>query len=345
MQFLYESRPARVQFGAGSSRAVESEFDRIDARRVLLICSEREESRAAQIAAPLSARWVGTFTGVRQHVPAAAADEARASAAALDADALLSIGGGSTTGTAKAISLTTGLPIVAVPTTYAGSEMTPVWGITTDERKETGTDPRVLPTAVVYDPDLVRDLPNEIAVASALNALAHCIEAYWTPKSNPVIALTATEGVHAIGRGLLGLTAGDIVSSSERLLYGSFLAGLSYAAAGSGLHHKICHALGGAFDLPHAPLHAVILPHVLEFNMNAARYATDRIAGALGSGSALDGLHALYDTVRAPRTLREIGFDPAALADAIEIVADKLPIDNPRPVTREGIASILTAAL
>lgn len=347
MEFVYTALPSRVVFGSGSSRKqLADEVAALGLRRVMLIAAEAEAALADELSAPWADRVALRFSNVRPHVPDDVAAEARAAAAEHDIDGLVSIGGGSTTGTAKIVALTTGLPILAVPTTYAGSEMTPVWGMTTAARKETGIDRRVLPATVVYDPDLVATLPADLAVASGLNAMAHCVEAYWTPKSNPLIAAIATEGVRALGEGLRGVRGeGDEAEHArQRLLYGAFLAGMSFAAAGSGLHHKICHALGGAFDLPHAQTHAVVLPHVLAFNEPSVPEAAAAIAGALGSTSAVEGLLALNAAIGAPRGLAELGLTEAQLVEAIDIVAEKLPIDNPREVDQAAVAEILSGA-
>ncbi len=345
MDFVYESLPSRVVFGPGSSRSrLADEVAALELSRVMLIAAEAESGLADELSAPFADRIALRFSNVRPHVPDSVAAEAREVASANDVDGLVSIGGGSTTGTAKIVALTTGLPIIAVPTTYAGSEMTPVWGMTTAARKETGIDRRVLPRTVVYDPDLVATLPVGLAVASGLNAMAHCVEAYWTPKANPLISAIATEGVRALGEGLRGIRGEDPAAARERLLYGAFLAGSSFAAAGSGLHHKICHALGGAFDMPHAETHAVVLPHVLAFNEPAIPADARAIAGALGSESASAGLGALYAEIGAPRTLAELGLTREQLSEAIDIVSAKLPIDNPRPVDRDAVAQILSGA-
>ena len=230
--------------------------------------------------------------------------------------------------------------MICVPTTYAGSEVTPVWGITTAGRKETGRDPRVLPRSVVYDADLTAGLPRSITVASALNAMAHCVEAYWAPGANPVTSLAATEGIRVLAVGLRGPGAVD----RERLLYGSYLAGAAFAVAGSALHHTICHVLGGAFDLPHAETHAVLLPSVLTFNAEAAPAAEAQIAGALAAPAAVPALAALYRDIGAPRGLRSLGLTHEQLDRAVDLVAERLPIANPRPVGRQDIAEILESA-
>ena len=205
------------------------------------------------------------------HVPTSVAERAREVAAAHEVDLLVSVGGGSATGLVKAIALTSGLPIVAVPTTYAGSEATNVWGMTEDNRKTTGVDPKVLPQAIVYDASLMVTLPVEMSVASGLNALAHCIDSLWAPKADPINAALAAEGARALHAGLLAVAADPAgLPGREEALYGAYLAAVAFASAGSGLHHKICHVLGGMFNLPHAQTHAVVIPHVLAFNAPSA---------------------------------------------------------------------------
>jgi len=343
MRFDFESLPGRVSFGAGSAAAaLTDEISRGRYRNAMVVCSSREAPRAAALTAGLGDRLACTFTGVRQHVPIAVAEVARSLAATSGIDVLISIGGGSATGTAKAVALTSGLPIIAVPTTYSGSEMTPVWGLTTESHKETGVDPRVKPSTVIYDPDLLADLPDSTALTSAANALAHCVEAFWTPLSNPVLALEATEGIRVLARGMDALVTG--AAAREDLLYGAFLGGLVFAGARSGLHHKICHILGGAFDLPHAQLHAVVLPHVLEFTAPSVPTEAARMADALGSADAVVGLRALYDRAGVSRSLQQIGMLADQLESAIDIVVAALPIVHPRLVDEAAVRRILTGA-
>jgi len=349
VQFVSQTLPSRVVFGAGAARErLGDEVRALGLSRVMLIAAESELALARELVAPFADLIAVEFTGVRPHVPSDVADAARTAAADADVDGLLCIGGGSTTGTAKIVALTTGLPIVAVPTTYAGSEMTPVWGLTTAARKETGTDLRVLPRTVVSDPDLTRTLPAELAAASAFNAIAHCVEAFWGPGANPINSLSAAEGIRALRVGLDGLAAGrsGVVGDEayDSLLYGTALAGAAFAVAGSGLHHKICHALGGAFDLPHAQTHTVVLPYVLAFNEGSIGDDARRISEALGGGRASVSLRELEDRQLAPKTLEELGLRADQLDEAIDIVSAKLPIANPREVTRDDIAGILRAA-
>jgi maleylacetate reductase len=287
--FVYDALPGRVVFGPGTARTLlAGEAARLGVTRILLIAGDSAGPVAQDLGRLLGDRLAAVFTGVRPHVPAVVAEAARAAAAAAGADALLSIGGGSATGTAKAVALTTGLPVIAVPTTYAGSEVTPVWGLTEGERKRTGTDLRVLPRVVLYDPELSTGLPPGLSAASGLNAMAHCVEAFWAPHRNPVTSLAAEEGIRALAGALpLIRDAPRDLDLRGRLLYGAYLAGAAFAVAGSGLHHKICHVLGGRYNLPHAELHAIVLPHVLAYNTPGARDAAVRIGRALAA--ARDG--------------------------------------------------------
>ncbi|MBO2465244.1 maleylacetate reductase [Actinomadura violacea] len=342
--FVYDALPGRVVFGAGvARRGLLDEVDAFGAERILVVARDAESGLVRELCGPFADRVTATFSAIRPHVPVEVAERAREVAAG--ADLVLSIGGGSTTGTAKAVALTTGLPIVAVPTTYAGSEVTPVWGLTEGARKTTGTDPRVLPGTVVYDPDLTMTLPVALSVASGLNAMAHCVEAFWAPGRNPVSSAVAEDGIRRLAAGLPAVAA-DPADRDARagLLLGAYLAGSAFAVAGSGLHHKICHVLGGAFDLPHAQTHAIVLPHVLAFNAAAAPEAASRIAAALGRPDPARGLDDLGRGLGVPAGLRELGLRE----DGIETVLDEIlavaPADNPRPITRSGLRTLLHAA-
>lgn len=344
--FVYSALPGRVVFGAGASRArLADEVDGLGAQRVLLIATEQERPVAEELSGVLDDRVVAVFTDVRPHVPVEVARTARAAAREAGADLLLSIGGGSTTGTAKAIALETRLPILAVPTTYAGSEMTPVWGLTEGQRKTTGTDAVVLPRVVIYDPELTVSLPPQITGPSAMNAMAHCVEALYTPKANPITSLIAEEGIRALARGVVGAVrdGGDLDARGETL-YGAYLAGAAFAAAGAGIHHKICHTLGGAYDLPHADMHTVVLPHAVAFNQPAIPRVMARVARALDAEDAAQGLRELTERIGAPTALRDIGMRESDLDEAVGLVLEAVPRENPRPVDEAGIRALLEDA-
>ena len=344
--FACDTLPGRVVFGAGAARtALADEVARLGVSRILLIAAGGGESVARDLAAPLADRIAGTFTGVQPHVPVEVADAARKQAAEVAADAVLSVGGGSATGTAKAVALTTGLPVIAVPTTYAGSEVTPVWGLTEGERKTTGVDARVLPRLVIYDPELTASLPGPLSAASGLNAMAHCVDAFWAPGRNPVSALAAAEAIRVLAAALPAVSRdGTNLDARSDLLYGAYLAGTAFAVTGSGLHHKICHVLGGRYGLPHAQTHAIMLPYVLAFNAPGAPEAARQIGQALGSEDPAAALQALAAQLGLPLGLRDIGLREADLAEAAQLIEPAVPADNPVPAGAGALQSLLRHA-
>ena len=344
MRFVHETRPQRVCFGSGeAAAALAREVTLLGASKVMVIAAGPESGLAARITAGLPVAL--HYGDVAMHVPVEVAGRARDAAAGCGADAVVSVGGGSTTGLAKAIALTSGLPIVAVPTTYAGSEATSVWGLTEGARKTTGTDPRVLPRAIIYDAALTLTLPVPMSVASGLNALAHCVDSMWAPNADPINRSFASEGIRALRAGLPAVAADPAgLDGREEALYAAYLSATAFASAGSGLHHKICHVLGGAFSLPHAQTHAVVLPYVLAFNGPAAPAAEQRIAAALGAGRASDGLAELRRLLGAPAALRDYGFAEADIPAAAGAILPAVPPSNPRPVTAGDLRRLLRAA-
>lgn len=344
MRFEHETLPQRMCFASGDAPAmVCAEVERLGAARVMVIAAASEAGLADKVTAGVPV--VLRHEEVVMHVPVESAERARAAAAAHEVDLVISVGGGSTTGLAKAVALTHGIPIVAVPTTYAGSEATSVWGLTEGGRKTTGVDARVLPRSVVYDATLTLSLPVAMSVASGLNALAHCVDSMWAPRTDPVDQALAGEGIRALVAGLPAVVADPAgLEGREQMLYGAYLSAVAFSSAGSGLHHKICHVLGGTYELPHAQTHAVVLPYVLAFNAPAAPAAERRIAEAFGAASALEGLQRLRRAVDAPKALRDHGFDEADIEDAVHAILAAAPANNPRPVTAHGMRRLLRAA-
>lgn len=344
MSWTHETLPQRVVFAnGGAPREVASEVEAVGGTKAMLIASEREATLADPVAAGIPV--VLRHEEVVMHVPVEVAERARKAADESGADVIVTVGGGSTTGLGKAVALTTGLPIVAVPTTYAGSEATNVWGLTDGGTKSTGADLRVLPASIVYDASLLTSLPRDMAVASGLNALAHSIDSMWGPRSDPIDRASCEESIRALAAGIRVLAGGGpSIEGIEQTLYGAYLAATAFASAGSGLHHKICHVLGGMFDLPHAQTHAVVLPHVLAFNAPNAPEAQERIARAFGSPTAVEGMSALQAEVGAQRSLRELGMPERGIADAVGPILAALPADNPTTVTDKSLAALLRAA-
>ena len=344
MRFLHDNLPQRVCFGSGEAAAhLATEIGNLRATRVMVIAAEPEMDMAVDITKDLPVAL--RHDEVVMHVPVEVAERAREAARRVGADVLVSVGGGSTTGLAKAIAMTTGLPIIAVPTTYAGSEATTVWGLTEGSQKTTGTDPRVLPKVIVYDASLTLTLPVPMSVASGLNALAHCIDSMWAPKADPINAAFAAEGIRALSAGLPRVVADPLdLDGREHALYAAYLSAAAFASAGSALHHKICHVLGGAYNLPHAQTHATVLPYVLAFNGAAAPDAERRIAAAFGTNRAIDGLQDLRRELAAPHALRDYGFTSDAIPAAADAILPAVPPSNPRPVTADDLGRLLRAA-
>lgn len=344
LAFDHRTLGQRVLFGTGRAAAhVASEVRRVGAGSVMVIAGAAVRESVEKVTADIDVAV--RYDDVAQHVPAETATKARQVAAEHGVDLLVSIGGGSTTGLAKAVALTTGLPILAVPTTYAGSEATPVWGLTDNARKTTGTDDRVLPFTVVYDAELTLSLPVGESVASGLNALAHCVDSLWAPRADPINTALATEGIRTLATGLpVVVDDPRDIGAREQVLYGAYLSAVAFASAGAGIHHRICHVLGGTYNLPHARTHAVVLPHVLALNAASAPAATARVAQALGGTDAAESLGRLCARLGAPTALKDLGLAEDVLDEATDLVLAAVPPSNPRPVTRGDLRALLRSA-
>lgn len=342
--FHYAPLPMRVQFGAGSLSRVADEVAALGARRALVLCTPEQRPLADRVAALLGRKAAGVFDGALAHVPLETAREARALARSLEADCAVAVGGGSTIGLGKAIALESSLPILAIPTTYAGSEVTSIYGITEGGLKRTGRDPRVLPRAVLYDPELTLTLPVELSITSGINAIAHAAEGLYAADGNPITDLMAEEGVAALARALplIRRDPQDLAARSQAL-YGSWLCGTVLANVSMALHHKLCHVLGGTLNLPHAQTHAIVLPHALAYNAAQAPCAIARLARAL---RAPDVPAALYDLARdngAAVALRDVGMQAADL-ERISAIAMENQYPNPRPLEAGALKSLLSDA-
>jgi len=347
--FVYNGQPSRVVFGFGALEKLGAEIERLGAKRALVLSTPEQRASAEDVSRRLGARSAGVYANAVMHVPIETAEAARAVAKELNADCCVAVGGGSTIGLGKAIALTSELPILAIPTTFAGSEMTPIYGITAQGQKKTGRDARVLPRTVIYDPQLTMTLPAKIAGPSGMNAIAHCVEALYAEDANPITSLMAEEGIRALARSLPKVVSdpADLEARAEAL-YGAWLAGACLGNVGMAIHHKLCHTLGGSYNLPHAETHTVILPHAVQYNRDAAKDAMARIARALGGNGAAGGDPAggLYDLARnigAPLSLEDIGMKAEALDDAAQL-ATQNPYYNPRPIEYAAIRQLLQNA-
>ncbi len=346
LAFTYEALPGRVVFGVGSRHRIADEVVNAGGTAVLVVAGEGEAAIADEVGSELGELSVGRFTDVVQHVPRAKARDAVAMAGRSGADTVVTIGGGSATGFGKAIALETDVLQVCVPTTYAGSEMTPIWGVTDGDTKRTGNDPRVKPAVVVYDPELTLTLPVSIAAPSGMNAMAHSIEALYAPGGNPVISAMAIESIAALDTGLRDLVGQpDNIDARTAVLYGAYLAGVALATAGTALHHKTCHVLGGMFGLDHGQMNSVVLPHAVAYNAPAIPHVLSRIAAAMHTEPA-EVPPALFDlsiAIGAPTSIAAIGMPEDGISDAAQrIVAEAS--GNVRPPTQDGIEEMLRTA-
>ena len=342
-RFTYAGTPARILFGAGTSQRVGEWVEKLDCRRAIVLSTPAQAGAATEMASQLGGLAAGVFTGAAMHTPVEVTAGALVQAVAMKADCVVSLGGGSTIGLGKAIAYRTDLPQIVVPTTYAGSEVTPILGQTEDGAKTTLRDPRVLPEVVIYDPDLTFGLPVGMSITSGLNAMAHAAEGLYAADRNPITTLMAIEGLRAMRDALPAIVRRPAdPEAREEALYGAWLCGSVLGAVAMALHHKICHTLGGSFDTPHAETHAVMLPHTIGFNATAVpdllapvRDLFDDIVGG--------GLYDFAQSLGAPMRLSELGLSEADLDRAAEI-ATRNPYDNPRPIDRGSIRALLQDA-
>src|SRR5215467_9186322 len=342
--FEYVANSGRIVFGSGTLSELGDEVQRLGTARVLLVHDPSLTSAADQAAASLGDRLVARFDGVAMHTPVEVTEAALAIARNAAVDCVVSIGGGSSTGLGKALALRTGWSLVAVPSTYAGSEVTPLLGETSAGEKTTQTNPVVLPKTVVYDVDLTLGMPVALSVTSGVNAMAHAVEALYSAQANPVVDRLAAESLRRLGAALPRIVAdpGDRDARSDALI-GAWLAGTCLGSVGMSLHHKLCHTLGGSFGLPHAETHTVVLPYAMAYNAAAAPDAMATVATALGVPDAPSGVYDLVRSLGGPTSLAEIGFRESDIHRAAALASAR-PYPNPKPLTTEGIAALLRDA-
>lgn len=342
--FVYNANPGRVIFGAGTLSRLPAEVERLGLTRVLVLATPVQESSAQDLSRQIGVRSAGVFADARMHTPVDVTERAMAVVTELKCDGFVAVGGGSTTGLAKALALRTDLPQIVAPTTYAGSEMTPILGETQAGRKVTQSSPKILPEVVIYDVDLTFTLPVAQSVTSGMNAIAHAVEALYTREANPLISLLAESGVGALARGLPRIAADPRDREARsNALYGAWLCGICLGTVGMALHHKLCHTLGGMFDLPHAETHTAVLPHAVAYNGAAAPAAMQAVARALGVANPAAGLYDLARSLGATMALRDLGMPHSGIGQATEASLAN-PYWNPRPLEKEGIRSLLTSA-
>ncbi|MBN3809060.1 maleylacetate reductase [Paraburkholderia sp. Ac-20347] len=341
--FTYDMHPGRILFGPGTLDAVADEIARLGAKRALILSTPSQRADAHKLAAQIGPLAAGVFSEAAMHTPVAVTRDALAAFDAARADCLVALGGGSTIGLGKAIAWRNDAPQIVVATTYAGSEVTPILGQTEDGIKTTVRDPKILPEVVIYDPALTLGLPVAMSVTSGLNAIAHAVEGVYARDRNPVTSLMAVEGVRALRDALPAIVSRpDDLAARSRALFGSWLCGSVLGTVGMSLHHKLCHTLGGSFDLPHAETHAIVLPHSAAYNAKAAAQELEPLAQLFG-GTIGGGLYDFARSLGAPLSLRDLGLTSAQL-DAAADLAVRNPYWNPQPVERDAVRALLQRA-
>ncbi|MCW3662556.1 maleylacetate reductase [Burkholderia cenocepacia] len=346
MNFAYSPFAQRILFGNGCLSNLRNELQRLKRMRAVVLSTPHQAALAHSLLLSLEDLGAGVFSDAKMHVPVETVHRAQDYLHARQADAIVAYGGGSTIGLAKALALRAGgkLSIIAIPTTYAGSEMTTIYGITENSLKTTGRDLSVLPSTVLYDPNLTLDLPLDISLFSGVNAIAHAAEALYAHDRSPISDLLAQEGIRALVQGMpaLRLDSQDPISRSH-CLYGAWLCGTVLGQVTMGLHHKLCHTLGGTLDLPHAETHTILLPHSLAYNYRAVPQAMQRIEAAMGTRHAATGLYEFISKLGLPTSLRDIGMQEKDIALVCDVVMAH-PYSNPREVERDSIMRLLRRA-
>ncbi|KAG7286735.1 hypothetical protein NEMBOFW57_009047 [Staphylotrichum longicolle] len=328
--FIYTASPGRVIFGSGSLSKLPEELEREGRQAALILSTSFQAGEAEKVRDLIGSRAVGIFTEAAMHTPADTTERALAVAQNLKADSIVSVGGGSTIGLGKAISIRTGLLHICIPTTYAGSER----------------DPKIFPSIVIYDVNLTTTLPQSHSATSGVNAIAHAVEALYAPDTNPIIKLLAKEGVRALAASLLVIVKdGSDLEARSKALYGAWLCGLCLGSTAMSLHHKLCHTVGGSFDLPHAETHTILLPHTIAYNNPAVPEAMRDLAEVLpeSNGDAIEGLNALLNQLRVERALKTFGMKEEDVDKAAAIAMENR-YSNPREVDQEKLRELIRRA-
>jgi maleylacetate reductase len=341
---VFPYRSTRVVFGGQPLTRLAEEVAALGVHRAVVLTTPRRADTARRLAQRLGPLAAGICPVARMHVPEDVVAEARGTVTAMRADGCVAYGGGSAIGLAKALARDLGLPCLAVPTTYSGSEMTDVWGTTTARGKTTGRGAGVRPGTVLYEPALPAALPARTRATSGCNALAHAVEALYAPAAGPVVTGWALEATARLGGALPALAADRADEQAQAdALYGAWLAGMCLDAGGMGLHHRMCHVLGGLLDLPHAGTHTVVLPYALAFLSPAVPAETQALAAALG-GDPPATLQRLARGLGAPRSLAELGMRSEDVDRVAREVAEA-PYPTPRKATGRELAGVLRSAL
>lgn len=346
--FVFTSTPSHVIFGSGTIKSLPEKLRQLSLSRPLLVSTPAQVGQAKELNSVLKGHVeiAGIFPEATMHTPIHVTNKGLQFARDTQADSIVSIGGGSTIGLGKALSIRTGLYHIAIPTTYAGSEVTPILGETDGGRKTTRSDPKILPGTVIYDVDLTMTLPTSLTMTSGVNAIAHAVEALYARNSNPIIRLFAQEGIRALASSLHELVAAPQSPTARSLaLYGAWMCGVCLGSVGMSLHHKLCHTLGGSFNLPHSETHAIVLPHAVAYNYSSVPGAMKMLADCLpgSDGDAIAGLNLLVGGLGVPTALQSVGMKEEDIATAAGIAMSN-SYWNPRVIEEKPLREVIRRA-
>ena len=346
--FHYQALPIDVHFASGQMSNIHNILSSYGYQRILIITTAGQQAAGEGLLARLHDMAVGVYPHAVMHVPHAVAQQAIQAVQALQVDCCLALGGGSAIGLAKAIALETHLPIIAIPTTYAGSEMTTVYGITENQLKTTGKAAQVLPKVVIYDPELTLNLPTEISACSGMNAMAHAVEALYAQDKNPIVSLMAGESIRHLAQALPEIVQNPHhLQAREQAMYGAWLAGVCLGSVGMAIHHKICHSLGGRYQLAHAQSHAIILAYSVHYNRHADIDAMNQLAAALNVSDREQlglAIYQLNQKLNIPMALKDLGLPETAPAEVARMICDS-PYYNPREYDYAELVALIDQSL
>lgn len=384
--FQFVAPLQRVVFGPGTVDTAGQEADKLGCRRAFLVAGPNTSRTALydRVRRALGARCVGEFTGVQNHSLIPDTERVAAEARGLDVDLLVSVGGGSASDSAKGIAILLAeggtladhcdvftppdrlvhrdlqrpkIPLIAVPTTASGAEMTPGCGATTpDGIKLKFWDHKLAARVLLLDPDATADVPLAITVSTSMNGFAHCVEGLYSRGKNPFTDALALQAVRFFVDALPCLVADPSNRAARgKIQAAAALGGMVISNARSALHHTLCHALGGRFRVGHGDANAVMLPHAMRFNLDATASEQAQIAWAMGAADrpdevaaarAADAIARFAKRVGAPGRLRDLGVPHDQLcAAAKDVLHDRGLYFNPKPITSaEPILAIYEAA-
>lgn len=344
IEFEYQALPWNIVFGVGSLSRLPEELEKLGLKRALVLTTPNQVADGKNVVGLLKGLAAGLFDQCVMHVPQYTVIAATERAKEVDADCTVALGGGSTTGLGKALAVQAGLPNIVIPTSYAGSEMTNIWAITDEGRKVTDRNNAAVPTLTLYDPELTLTLPPKFAAASGLNAMAQAVVNVATDKINPIVSCLAVDAVKSLYASLpVIMERPDDIQARSKALYGACLAGGALGTGATSLHHRICHTMGGTFNMPHAETHAVILPHSVAYNAAATPEGSARLAAAMGADNAAAAIYNLMQKLGLPLGLKDLGFKETDLDQAVAVTLEK-PFHNAEPVTAHRLRALLQNA-